>query len=221
MTGLIFRVEKRSAQASAYPLSQAQGGLFYVLTGRVDCVCLWDTRGANVCSMWRSVKPFYSFFVVVLVGFSSLENYFGFRTTKRIIPSVWGGINVLNIFKKASIFLIIVHSSCELILSPVLRFPSPGWIKSPLYSVISSYGYFFYMPRFFNLPSRCRTSFIPVFSQRTILLTHASEQTCALKTFSEIEGQQAYSRRKEYFDPFSVSQVVIVRSFIFVFTFNY
>ena len=27
---------------------------------------------------------------------------------------------------------------------------------------------------------------------RTILLTHASEQTCALKTFSEIEGEQAY-----------------------------
>ena len=44
---------------------------------------------------------------------------------ERIIPSVRGGINVLNIFKEASIFLIIVHSSCELILCPVLRFPSP------------------------------------------------------------------------------------------------
>ena len=31
MTGLIFRAEKRSAQASAYPLSQAQGRLFCVL----------------------------------------------------------------------------------------------------------------------------------------------------------------------------------------------
>ena len=39
---------------------------------------------------------------------------------KRIIPSVWGGINVFNFFKEASIFLIIVHSSCELILCPVL-----------------------------------------------------------------------------------------------------
>ena len=83
---------------------------------------------------------------------------------ERIIPSVWGGINVLNIFKEASIFLIIVHSSCELILWPVLGLPSPGWIKTHLYSVISSYGYFFYMPRFFNLPSRYRTSFIPVFN---------------------------------------------------------
>ena len=108
-----------------------------------------------------------------------------------------------------------MHSSCELILCPVLRLPLPDWIKTLLYSVISSLGYTFYMPRFFNLPSRCRTSFIPVFSQRTILLTHASEQTCAFKTSSEIEGQQAYSRRKEYFDPFSVAQVIIVRGFLF------
>ena len=137
---------------------------------------------------------------------------------ERIVPSVWGGINVFNIFKEANIFLLIVHSSCKLILCPVLRLPSPGWIKTRLYPVISSYGYFFYMPRFFDLLSRCRTSFIPVFSQRTILLTHASEQTCALKTFSEIEGQQAYSRRKEYFDPFSVAQVIIVRGFLFFFS---
>ena len=102
-----------------------------------------------------------------------------------------------SIFKEASIFLIIImHLSCELILCPVLRLPLPGWIKTLLYSVISSLGYPFYMPRFFNLASRCRTGFIPVFSQRTILLTHASEQTCAFKTSSEIEGQQAYSRRK-------------------------
>ena len=143
---------------------------------------------------------------------------------QRITPPVWGGINILNIFKEDqkedSIFLIIVHSCCELILCPVLRLPSPGWNKTRLYSFISSYGYFFYMPRFLNLPSRCRTSFIPVFSQRTILLTHAaSKQTCALKTFSEIDGQQAFSRRKEYFDPFSVAQVIIVRSFIFLFLF--
>ena len=32
MTGMTFRAEKRSAQASAHPLSQAQGGLFCVLT---------------------------------------------------------------------------------------------------------------------------------------------------------------------------------------------
>ena len=47
-----------------------------------------------------------------------------------------------------------------------------------------------------------------------------NRQTCALKTFTaEIEGQQAYSRRKDYFDPFSVAQVIIVRGFIFFFIF--
>ena len=34
---LRFRAEKRSAQASAHPLSQAQGGLFCVLTGVDSC----------------------------------------------------------------------------------------------------------------------------------------------------------------------------------------
>ena len=46
-----FRSEKRSAQASAHPLSQAHGGLFCVLTGLVDFVCLWNARGANICSL--------------------------------------------------------------------------------------------------------------------------------------------------------------------------
>ena len=36
--GQVFRAEKRSTQASANPLSQAQGGLFCVLTACVDCV---------------------------------------------------------------------------------------------------------------------------------------------------------------------------------------
>ena len=35
-----FRAEKRSAQASAHPLSQAQGGNFLCVVLCVDCVCL-------------------------------------------------------------------------------------------------------------------------------------------------------------------------------------
>ena len=47
-----FRAEKRSAQASAHPLSQAQGGLFCVLTVLVCCWSSeWNARGANVCSL--------------------------------------------------------------------------------------------------------------------------------------------------------------------------
>ena len=34
--GWNFRAEKRSAQASAHPIPQAQGGIFLC----VDCVCL-------------------------------------------------------------------------------------------------------------------------------------------------------------------------------------
>ena len=61
--------------------------------------------------------------------------------------------NVLNIFKEVCIFLIIVHSICELILCPVLPILSPGWIKTRLYSVISSYGYFFTCPDLFAEPA--------------------------------------------------------------------
>ena len=47
-----FRAEKRSAQASAHVLSQAQGGLFSVLT---VFVCCWSfelsARGANACAL--------------------------------------------------------------------------------------------------------------------------------------------------------------------------
>ena len=41
----MFRAEKRSAQASAHPLSQAQGGLFCVMTvfDRLF-VCHWSLR---------------------------------------------------------------------------------------------------------------------------------------------------------------------------------
>ena len=60
--------------------------------------------------------------------------------------------------------------------------------------------YFFTCPDLLPL----QTSFILLFTQRTI---------CALKTFSGIGGQQTYSRRKHYFDHFSVAQVIIVRVF--------
>ena len=43
--GPTFRAEKRSAQASAHPLSQAQGGLFCVLTGLLTVfVSCWSSE---------------------------------------------------------------------------------------------------------------------------------------------------------------------------------
>ena len=101
--------------------------------------------------------------------------FFGFRTTnvkERTDHSVslrWK--KRFEHFQRGKYF----SDNCAFELWVDFRLLSPGWIKTRLYSFISSYGYFFYMPRFLNLPSRCRTSFIPVFSQRTISLTRASE----------------------------------------------
>ena len=40
-----FRAEKRSAQASAHPLSQAQGGLFCALTVALTVfICCWSSE---------------------------------------------------------------------------------------------------------------------------------------------------------------------------------
>ena len=129
---------------------------------------------------------------------------------KRIIPSIWGGIKRFEHFQRGEYFLmVIVHSIsfCELILCPVLRLLSPGWIKTRLYSVISSYGYSFNTSRLIYI---CRTTFILVFSQRTILLTHASEQTCALKTSAEKNKRPASLLEKER----------LLRSFYFCFSNN-
>ena len=72
------------------------------------------------CKRLVLVEAFFLAFVVVVV-FSSLENYFGFRTTNvRVKPG-----SVFNISKGVCIFLIIVHSICEMILCPVLRLLSP------------------------------------------------------------------------------------------------
>ena len=159
---LLFRAEKRSAQASAHPLSQAQGGLFCTC---VDCVCLslrefW-LRLNEMHKVWtfssrKAFLPFCGF------CFSSLENYFGLGTTnvkgKRIIPSVWGGIKSFQHFQRGQYF-----SDCafDLFVS-WFRLLSPGWIKTRLYSLISKY--FFTCPDLFPLHG---TSFILLFSQRT------------------------------------------------------
>ena len=70
-----FRAEKRSA----HPLSQAQGGLFSVLT---VFVCCWSSE--SVLSEMHEVRTFApckAFLFDMFAFFSSLENYFGFRTT--------------------------------------------------------------------------------------------------------------------------------------------
>ena len=142
----------------------------------VNCVCvvLWE--------FWLRLNEIhevrtFSCKAFLFVVFSSLEKYFEFRTTNIRVKtdhsvSLRWNKTFLNISKEVCIFLLIVRSICELSFVPVLRILSPGWIKTRLYSVISSYGYFFYTPRFIYL---WRTSFILVFSQITVMLTRASE----------------------------------------------
>ena len=74
----IFRAEKRSAQASAHPLSQAQGGLFRVLT---VFVCWFVAGVLSEMHEVRTFAPCKAFLFDMIAFFSSLENYFGFRST--------------------------------------------------------------------------------------------------------------------------------------------
>ena len=129
------------------------------------------------CTRCERLLPVKHFYLTCLLFFSSLENYFGFRTTNvkgktdHSVSLRWNK-RFWTFLKRRVFFWLCIRLIYELI--------SPGWIKTRLYSVISSYGYFFYMPRFIYL---CRTSFILVFSQRTVMLMHASEQTCAPLNF--------------------------------------
>ena len=74
---VLFRAEKRSAQASAHPLSQSQGGLFCMLTVLTVFV-------AGVLGEMHEVRTFVpckAFLFDMFAFFTSLENYFGFGTT--------------------------------------------------------------------------------------------------------------------------------------------
>ena len=68
-----FRAEKRSARASAHPLSQAQGGLF--------CVFFFVAGVLSEMHEVRTFTPCKAFLFDMFALFSLLENYFGFKTT--------------------------------------------------------------------------------------------------------------------------------------------
>ena len=158
-----FRAEKRSAQASARPLSQA----FLC----VDCVplfvCLslrefWLRLQNEMYKAW-TFASWKAFLLLFGFRFSSLENYLDSEQPmlkeKRIIPSVWGGIKSFEHFQRGEYFF---DCSFDLFVS-WFRLLSPGWIKTH---------FFFKLVNTFShaqIYSLCRTSFIPLFSQRTIL----------------------------------------------------
>ena len=140
--GFLFRTEKRSAQASAHPLSQAQGGLFCVLTVFV-CLEFWVK-----CTRCERLLPVKYSYLTCLLFFRrlkiTLDSEQPMLKEKWIIPSVWGGIKGFE-HKRRVFFWLCIRLIYELI--------SPGWIKTRLYSVISSYGYFFTCPDWFAEPA--------------------------------------------------------------------
>ena len=83
---MIFRAEKRSAQASAHPLSQAQGGLFLC----VDWVCL--LLELSEMHEVRTFAPCKAFYLTCLLFFRclkiTLDSEQQTLKEKRIIPSV-------------------------------------------------------------------------------------------------------------------------------------
>ena len=141
--------------------------------------------------------------------FSSLENYFGFRTTNvkgktdHSVSLRWNK-RFWTFLKRRVFFWLCIRLICELI--------SPGWIKTRLYSVISSYDYFFYMPRFITFAEPA-LSLSSVKEPYCCLITHQSAQTCALIKFSQKKKASKLTQ-----DHFSIAQVIVVRVF---FIFHY
>ena len=155
-----FRAEKRSAQASAHPLSQAQGGLFCVdCVERVREFCL---RLNEMHTVW-TFAPRKAFLLLCGFCFSWLENYFGLGTTSvkgkpdHSVSLRWN--KEFWTFPKRRVFF---DCSFDLFVS-WFRLLSPGWIKTH---------FFFKLVNTFShaqIYSLCRTNFILLFSQRTIL----------------------------------------------------
>ena len=82
-----FRAEKRSVQASAHPLSQAQGGNFLC----VDCACLLLEFWVK-CTRCERLLPVKHFYFTCLLFFRrlkiTLDSEQPMLKEKRIIPSV-------------------------------------------------------------------------------------------------------------------------------------
>ena len=117
----------RSEKHSAHPLSQAQGGLFCVLT---VFACHWESSDRDWmkctgCKRLLLVKPFY----LTCFFFASLENYFGFRTTNikgkmdRSVSHRWNK-KFWTFSKGQAFFRLCIWIICKLILRAVFHLNS-------------------------------------------------------------------------------------------------
>ena len=108
-------------------------------------LCLFVAGVLSEMHEVRTFVPCKAFLFDMFAFFTSLENYFGFGTTNvkgktdHSVSLRWNK-RFWTFLKRRVFFWLCIRLIYELI--------SPGWIKTRLYSVISSYGYFFYTPRF-------------------------------------------------------------------------
>ena len=143
-------------------------------------------------------------FVFVVLVFSSLENYFGSRTTNGRVktnPSVslrWKKKD-FNISKEVYIFLIIVHSICELICVQYFVFFRRAELKPICLLLLVVTVSNFTCPDLFILSS---------VKEPYVILRHASEQTCALKNCSE---QKASKLTREEKTTSIISSVLLLK----------
>ena len=156
-----------------------------------------------MCRTWLPVKHFY---LTSLLFFRrlkiTLDSEQPMLKEKRIIPSVWGGIKGFEHFLRGEYFLI-VH---PIIMSWFRRVElKPACILLLVVMVT-----FFTCPDLLPLQNQSLSS---VKEPYCCLITHQSEQTCALIKFSRKKKASKLSQ-----DHFSIAQVIVVRVF---FIFHY
>ena len=118
----------RSQKHSAHPLSQAQGGLFCVLT---VFACHWESsdRDRMKCTSCKRLLPVKPFYLTCFFFLTSLENYFGFRTTNvkgKMDHSVSQRQNkkFLTFPKRQVFFWLCIRIICKLILCAMFHLNS-------------------------------------------------------------------------------------------------
>ena len=112
------------------------------------------------CERLLPVKHFYLTCLLFLRRLKiTLDSEQPMLKEKRIIPSVWGGIKSFEHFQRGEYFF---DCSFDLFVS-WFRLLSPGWIKThSFFKLVNTFSHA-------QIYSLCRTSFILLFSQRTIL----------------------------------------------------
>ena len=166
-----FRAEKCSAQASAHPLSQSQGGLFWCW------LCLFV---AEVLSEMHEVWTFAAceaFLFDMFAFFSSLENYFGFRTTNikgktdHSVSLTWNK-RFWTFLTRRVFFWLCIRLIYELIL--------PGWIKKKAACILLLVVTVTFFTCLDLLPLQNQLYLCLQSKNHIAVITHQSEQTCAL-----------------------------------------